>query len=287
MKTTITAALVIVLLASTATTALAQDEGRHRGGHRDEQPGATPNTGGERPEVRDSEPRDMLRNEERQGGGRRRMEVQAGQAPPAAPQPQAAPQPPIAVQAPQPGSRGRFRGDEGGQERANRDFGAHQRDGERRPDANRDDGRRDGRDNNRFDGRRDDNNRRWDRGDNNRFDGRRDGDRREGGGRGWDRHDDRGRPHWQQGRYPQVYRSQQRYRYGFYRPPIGFYAHSWGFGEYLPRGWYGSDYLVNDWWSYELPYPPPGYDWVRVGGDALLIDSYSGRVVQVVRNIFW
>jgi len=106
--------------------------------------------------------------------------------------------------------------------------------------------------------------------------------------RDWNRNDDRGRPHWQQGRYPSVYRSQHRYRYsGYYRPPIGFYAFNWSFGDFLPQGWYGPDYLLYDWWNYDLPYPPPGYDWVRVGDDALLVDSYTGRVVQVVRLLFW
>ena len=33
--------------------------------------------------------------------------------------------------------------------------------------------------------------------------------------------------------------------------------------------------------------PPPGFDWVRSGPDALLIDQFSGRIVQVVRNVFW
>jgi Ni/Co efflux regulator RcnB len=143
--------------------------------------------------------------------------------------------------------------------------------------VNRPDGNRDGR---RWDGDR--NGAVRPDGDRNRYDGRNGGDRRD-----WDRHDDRGRPHWQQGRYPQVYRSQQRYRYGYYRPPIGFYSHNWAFGEFLPRGWYGPDYLLDNWWDYDLPYPPPGYDWVRVGDDALLIDSYTGRVVQVVRYLFW
>jgi hypothetical protein len=151
------------------------------------------------------------------------------------------------------------------------------RGGDRRWDGNRGDNRGDGFRDGRRDGERRGDGRNWDPGDRNRG-----GDRRD-----WDRRDDRGRPHWQQGRYPQVYRSQQRYRYGYYRPPIGFYSHSWGFGEYLPRGWYGSDYLLDSWWDYDLPYPPPGYDWVRVGSDALLIDSFTGRVVQVVRYIFW
>jgi Ni/Co efflux regulator RcnB len=33
--------------------------------------------------------------------------------------------------------------------------------------------------------------------------------------------------------------------------------------------------------------PPIGYVWVRVGHDALLVDEFNGRVVQVVRYVFW
>ena len=59
------------------------------------------------------------------------------------------------------------------------------------------------------------------------------------------------------------------------------------FGEILPRGWYDEPYRLMDWWIYGLPMPPPGYDWVRVGYDAVQIDSWNGRVVQVVRMLFW
>ena len=62
---------------------------------------------------------------------------------------------------------------------------------------------------------------------------------------------------------------------------------SWGFGEVLPRSWYGSGYGITDPWRFDLPLPPPGFDWVRAGDDALLIDQYTGRIVQVVRNLFW
>ena len=62
---------------------------------------------------------------------------------------------------------------------------------------------------------------------------------------------------------------------------------TWGFGDFLPRGWYGQQYYLSDPWTYDLPLPPPGYVWVRVGYDALLVDDYNGRVVQVVRNVFW
>ena len=89
------------------------------------------------------------------------------------------------------------------------------------------------------------------------------------------------------GRAPPVFWSQNRYRIGGYRAPYGYYVRTWGFGEFLPRGWWGQDYWIGDFLDYGLPYPPPGYEWVRVGGDALMIDRYTGRIVQVVRGIFW
>ena len=70
------------------------------------------------------------------------------------------------------------------------------------------------------------------------------------------------------------------------RPPH-FYAHIWSFGEFLPQSWYGPEYVIEDWWDFDLPAPPYGYVWVRVGDDALLVDDYDGRVVQVVRALFW
>lgn len=55
----------------------------------------------------------------------------------------------------------------------------------------------------------------------------------------------------------------------------------------MPRSWWAPDYQLNDWWAYGLPIPPIGYEWVRVGDDALLIDIYTGRVVQVAYDIFY
>ena len=92
---------------------------------------------------------------------------------------------------------------------------------------------------------------------------------------------------WQPGHAPPVFWSHDRYHAGGYRAPYGFYVRSWGFGDILPRGWYAQDYWIGDFLDYGLPYPPPGYEWVRVGGDALMIDRYTGRIVQVVRGIFW
>jgi len=92
---------------------------------------------------------------------------------------------------------------------------------------------------------------------------------------------------WERGRFPSVVSSHHRFHVGAYRAPYGFFARSWGFGDILPRGWYGPDYFIDDFLDFDLPYPPPGYEWVRVGPDALMIDEYTGRIVQVVRGIFW
>lgn len=327
MRRTITAALALMLLAGTASGALAQDEGRGGG-----------QNGGERGQFRDTERRDTMGGADNRG--QRRSEFQAAQTPAAPPQAREAPTATVAPQAPHAHGRGQFRGGDYGQPppqglpqpqgqpqgqvRANRDLAGRQQDAARqqnyerrrdqgggqvvvmpprpengqryggrqpdggRPDVNSGPGTRDAHrwDDDRYGGDRNGGHRsggdRYSGGD--RRDGDRDGNRRND----WNRNDDRGRPHWQQGRYPSVYRSQHRYRYGgYYRPPIGFYAFNWGFGDFLPQGWYGPDYVLYDWWNYDLPYPPPGYDWVRVGDDALLVDSYTGRVVQVVRLLFW
>jgi hypothetical protein len=179
---------------------------------------------------------------------------------------------------------------DGGQGDRRGDRSGDRRDGDRRWDGDRD-GRRDGD----RDGRRD-GERRWD-GDDRRD---RDGDRHGWDGRWsredrdrWDRNDrDRDRrrgdrAYWSQGRYPFSYHSTRRYRGPAWIAPSGFYLRTWSMGDYLPWGWYGASYRLNDWWSYGLPWPPPGYDWVRNGPDVLLVDRFSGRIVQVVRMVFW
>jgi Ni/Co efflux regulator RcnB len=142
--------------------------------------------------------------------------------------------------------------------------GDRQHDGRQAGNPNwRGDGRGDGRSDGRWDGRAD-----------NRWDGR--------GSPHWGRGE-----HWERGRLPPVFWSQNRYRLGAYRAPYGYYVRDWGYGDFLPRGWYGDSYFLGDFLDYDLPYPPPGYEWVRVGGDAIMVDRYTGRIVQVVRGIFW
>ena len=97
----------------------------------------------------------------------------------------------------------------------------------------------------------------------------------------------RDRPRYDRRDYPFQFSGHQRYRGYSYYPPRGFYARHWVFGDIVPRSWWGLDYRINDWWAYSLPIPPIGYEWVRVGDDALLLDLYSGRVVEVAYDIFY
>ena len=230
---------------------------------------------------RDVGPRQAAPRED--GGVRERRDYDRVREPPRPPEaPRAVDSPrgaesPRAAEAPRP-DRGRVPGDSIGRPGPWSGGGPVRGDG----------GRRDG-------VRNDDEPRRQGQGQDGRWTDRRDDDRRDGGrhdeGRhDWDRHDGdrRGeRRAWEYGRYPNVYSSSHRYRYRQWRPPIGYYVRIWSFGDFLPRSWYGQDYYITDPWNFDLPLAPPGYDWIRVGDDALLVDRYTGRVVQVVRDIFW
>lgn len=85
------------------------------------------------------------------------------------------------------------------------------------------------------------------------------------------------------------YRDRHRslFHLGFYYDPFG-----WGYQPYM-IGWrmwpsyYSSQYWLNDPWMYRLPYAPPGYRWVRYWDDAVLVDMWSGQVVDVIYNFFW
>ena len=45
--------------------------------------------------------------------------------------------------------------------------------------------------------------------------------------------------------------------------------------------------VFNDPWAYRLPEAYDDFRWVRYYNDALLVDVYTGEVVDVIQNIFW
>jgi Ni/Co efflux regulator RcnB len=163
---------------------------------------------------------------------------------------------------------------------------------DRAPDANA--GRPDS-------GRRDDSiGQRDTRGDNDR---RRDNDRPDFNRPGPDRRDVRGpdnRRNFDNGRgdrgrrdfsnyrnYHQNFRASQRFRAPPYRRPPGYFVRRWSWGQTLPVAFWTRDYWLTDFYAYGLPPPPYGAVWVRVGDDALLIDQYTGEIIEVDYGVFY
>jgi Ni/Co efflux regulator RcnB len=128
----------------------------------------------------------------------------------------------------------------------------------------------------RFDNRRND--RRFgDRDSDRRFD-RRDRDRRFG-------NRDGRRGDWAQ--FRRSYDAPRRFRVGVYHAPRGYSYRRWHHGERLPRAYFARNYWLTNFVIYGLFAPPPGLMWVRYGPDALLIDTYTGEIVQVRYNVFY
>jgi len=87
--------------------------------------------------------------------------------------------------------------------------------------------------------------------------------------------------------FHQNFRAEQRFRAPSYRRPPGYYARRWGWGQVLPSFFWTRDYWLTDYYDYDLPPPPFGAVWVRVGDDALLIDQDSGEIIEVDYGVFY
>jgi len=88
----------------------------------------------------------------------------------------------------------------------------------------------------------------------------------------WRRHRDRNRWVFRIGTY------YDPYRYGYRRYDIGY--RMW-------PNYYSSNYWLNDPWEYRLPPAYGPYRWVRYYDDALLVNIYTGQVVDVIHHFFW
>jgi hypothetical protein len=76
------------------------------------------------------------------------------------------------------------------------------------------------------------------------------------------------------------------FRLGVYFDPFGWGYQRYSIGWRLWPNYYSSNYWFNPT-QYGLPYAPPGYQWVRYYDDALLVDTWSGQVVDVIYSFFW
>ena len=126
----------------------------------------------------------------------------------------------------------------------------------------------------------------------------RDGDRWRDAGRGHDRDGWRGAD---TRRWNHDWRRDNRYDWRGWRNDHRDWFH---LGRYYPpyRGWYyrrltvgfvldslfwGSDSWIADPYYYRLPPAYGPYRWVRYFDDALLVDTYSGQVIDVIYGVFW
>jgi len=87
--------------------------------------------------------------------------------------------------------------------------------------------------------------------------------------------------------YHQNFNASRRFHGPAYRPPQGYYARHWTWGMTLPSLFWDRQYWLTDYAAYDLPPPPFGAIWVRVGSDALLIDQYSGSIIEVDYGVFY
>ena len=110
-----------------------------------------------------------------------------------------------------------------------------------------------------------------------------------------DHHDHDGDHHWNKDwrhdhRYDWYgYRNHYRslFHLGSYYDPYGWGYNRWSIGYSLWPSYYGSNYWLDDPWMYRLPPAYGPYRWVRYYDDALLVNIYTGQVVDVVYNFFW
>jgi Ni/Co efflux regulator RcnB len=88
------------------------------------------------------------------------------------------------------------------------------------------------------------------------------------------------------GAYQHNFQASRSYRIGPYHRPHGWVARRWTFGQILPRAYWTGQYRIADYWLFALEIPPSGFEWVRVGDDALLVNTADGQILQVEYGVF-
>jgi Ni/Co efflux regulator RcnB len=88
------------------------------------------------------------------------------------------------------------------------------------------------------------------------------------------------------GAYQHNYQAARSFRIGPYHPPEGWQDQHWAYGQILPRAYWAAPYILADYWLFALEVPPAGYEWVRDGDDALLVNTDTGEILQVEYGVF-
>jgi Ni/Co efflux regulator RcnB len=74
---------------------------------------------------------------------------------------------------------------------------------------------------------------------------------------------------------------------GIYYDPFGWGYQRYNIGWRLWPNYYGRSYWLDDPWMYRLPPAYPGTQWIRYYDDALLVDIWTGEVIDVIYDFFW
>ena len=89
---------------------------------------------------------------------------------------------------------------------------------------------------------------------------------------------------WQRYRYA----NRNLYRVGRYYAPYNNYRYSrFSIGLFLGSSFYSNRYWISDPWQYRLPPAYAGTQWVRYYNDVMLVDIYTGEVLDVIYDFFW
>lgn len=88
------------------------------------------------------------------------------------------------------------------------------------------------------------------------------------------------------GAYNHNFQAARTFHIGPYHPPAGWSPHQWSYGQILPRAYWAAPYLIGDYWLFALEVPPAGYEWVRDGDDAILVNVDTGEILQVEYGVF-
>jgi Ni/Co efflux regulator RcnB len=86
--------------------------------------------------------------------------------------------------------------------------------------------------------------------------------------------------------YHHNFQAARSFHIGPYHRPTGWAAHHWAYGQILPRAYWGSQYVLSDYWLFALEVPPGGYEWVRDDDDAILVNIATGEILQVEYGVF-
>lgn len=84
------------------------------------------------------------------------------------------------------------------------------------------------------------------------------------------------------------YRNRNIFRGSHYYAPYRNHRYSrFNIGFFLEPLFFSQRYWVSNPYQYRLPPAPPGTQWIRYYNDVLLVDTWSGEVIDVIYDFFW